>query len=124
MSFTEAFNQIVEATQRNVRMEEGDYINPDDGLLYCGKCNTRKQTRINIQGKDYQMLCNCKCASEAYEKRKEEEQRRERMERISNLRKAAFPDKDMQKMCFAADDGQSEYLTYDICKFLRSIFSG
>ena len=61
-------------------------------------------------GRECVQFCNCFCRSEAYEKRKEEERRRERMERIKDLRRAGFPDADMQKMCFAADDGQSEYL--------------
>ena len=110
MSFVEAFNQIAAATQFNVCEEEGDYVNPEDGLLYCGKCNTRKQVRINLLGRECVQYCNCKCRSESYEKRREEEQRRERMNRIKDLRRAGFPDQDMQKMCFAADDGKSEYL--------------
>ena len=110
MSFAEAFNQITAATQMNVREEEGDYINPDDGLLYCGKCNTRKQVRVNLLGRECVQYCNCRCRSEAYEKRKEEEQRRNRMDRIKDLRRAGFPDQDMQKMRFEVDDGKSEYL--------------
>lgn len=110
MSFAEAFNQITAATQRNVREEEGDYINPEDGLLYCGKCNTRKQVRVNLLGRECVQYCNCLCKSEAYEKRREEEKRKERMDRIKDLRRAGFPDADMQKMRFEVDDGKNEYL--------------
>lgn len=28
----------------------GDYINSDDGLLYCGVCHTPKQCRVPFRG--------------------------------------------------------------------------
>lgn len=110
MSFARIYAEIAEAAERNIPTEDGDYINPEDGLLYCGRCNTRKQIRVNLLGKEYVHKVNCECRSEAYERQREEEKRRERMDRIRNLRKAGFPDQDMQKMCFEADDGKSEYL--------------
>lgn len=110
MGYEDIFGQIMENVEKNVRQEEGDYINPDDGLLYCGKCHSKKQVKVKIFGKESIHFCCCECETMAYEKRREEEKRRDRMNRIRDLRRVGFPDADMQRMCFEADDGQSKHL--------------
>ena len=42
----------------------GDYTGPD-GLLYCGKCRTPKQSRVTILGAERIMPCICRCEIEA-----------------------------------------------------------
>ena len=37
--------------------QRGDYIT--DGLLYCGLCNTRRQTRVEIMGREVKVPCAC-----------------------------------------------------------------
>ena len=39
-----------------IKAEEGDYIG-DDGLLYCHKCNTKKQTEVNVLGVIRRPMC-------------------------------------------------------------------
>lgn len=47
---------------------EGDYYG-DDGLLYCGKCNTHKELRIKIGDTPERIVrCSCKCIKEQQEK--------------------------------------------------------
>ena len=110
MDLSRIYKGMAEVAAQGVEEEEGDYISPEDGLLYCGKCHTRKQIRVNLVGREYVHRISCKCRVEAQKKIQEEEKRRERMARIKELRKAGFPDKDMQKMCFGADDGENAYL--------------
>lgn len=59
---------------------ETDY--EQDGLLYCGKCNTPKQCFVNLAGHREKVTCLCRCAKEEkagarkeYRKLKEEETR-------------------------------------------------
>ena len=60
--------------------KEGDYIG-DDGLLYCGVCNTPKQCLLELYGKPRKMPCACNCKKrEALEAAKKEAA--ERAERI------------------------------------------
>lgn len=61
-----------------------DYMK--DGLLYCGKCHTKKQTKIMLGDCEKIVGCNCKCKQEAFEREREEIRQRERMDRVKKLR--------------------------------------
>ncbi len=65
--------------------EDGDYIG-EDGLLYCGKCHTRKQRRVEYGGKVYLVRVLCLCETEERDRREEEERRREE-EEVMRIRK-------------------------------------
>ncbi len=72
-----------------------DYINPDDGLKYCGKCHTPKEAYFaenhRFNGIDRHPT-DCKCAAE--EKKRCEAEMREfnRINHINLLRSEAFRD--------------------------------
>ena len=72
-----------------------DYINPEDGLKYCGKCHTTKEAYFA----DNPPFCGidrhpteCKCAAEEKQQREAERHEFERMSHISLLRSEAFRD--------------------------------
>lgn len=74
-------------------MKETDYINPADGLLYCGKCNTRKQCKVSIFGRTDVQYCLCECekvqlAVEETERKRQQaiadKRRRENISRTKN----------------------------------------
>ena len=44
------------------RLAEGDHIG-EDGLVYCGKCGSRKQLRVKFGDKTHVVRCVCKCES-------------------------------------------------------------
>lgn len=79
-----------------VDMEDGDYIDPGDGLIHCGTCGGRKQKRLEpsmlTNGKEMVVRCICKCQAAELERRKEEEERRKEMERIARLRNSSLID--------------------------------
>ncbi len=89
---------------------EGDYIG-EDGLYYCGKCNTRKQTIVNFLGEDRVVSCLCKCKAEERDAEIEADRQRERFKRIMELRNTGFPEKAMKEWTFENDDGSNPSLT-------------
>ena len=78
------------------RKKDGDYIG-DGGLLYCGKCHSRKERIVTfpagLMGPDevgHKVTCICKCEQEAMEERKRQEEYREKMARIQRIRDASM----------------------------------
>jgi DNA replication protein DnaC len=91
----------------SIRAEQGDYVG-EDGLLYCGKCNTRKQTRINVLGIEKTPFCLCKCEAEKRDREEEERKRIEFERRVNEHRRIGFPESDMQYWTFENADGSNE----------------
>lgn len=104
-SFSSIISGIEQRAANSIKAEEGDYI--VDGLLYCGKCNTPKQCQIDLFGQERTPFCICKCRQEELEAEEAERRRRERSLRIQELRKMGFPESEMHKWTFAADDGEN-----------------
>ncbi len=69
---------IMSKAESGVTQNEEDYINPEDGLLWCGKCHTPKQCRVTMLGKEYTPYCLCKCGQERLAEEKAEWERHER----------------------------------------------
>ena len=84
--------------------EEGDYIGQDD-LLYCGKCNTRKEARYMFMNKVMKVHVMCDCARDAFEKEKAERERRERIMEIQRRKATCIQDRGLIECTFANDDG-------------------
>lgn len=93
-----------------IKQNEGDYIG-EDGLLYCGKCNTKKQTNIIMLGIPRQPMCLCKCESERKNREYKAEQRIKFERRIKEMRKSGFPETDMEEWTFANDDRSDERIS-------------
>lgn len=55
------FEMFVSRSAANFSAIGGDYINPEDGLLYCGVCREPKQCRVKAFGREYTPFCACKC---------------------------------------------------------------
>ncbi len=58
---TNAFENLVKQSSQSVPRNSEDYINPEDGLLYCGRCHAPKQCRVTAFGREYAPFCPCKC---------------------------------------------------------------
>lgn len=98
---------VSDEAEKNIRKEECDYIG-ENGLLYCGKCHTKKQTIVRMPFGEFRPYCLCKCATEERNKRKEEEERKEFEEHIRKLRNEGFPQKEMKSWTFDIDDGTNK----------------
>lgn len=92
-----------------IQEEAGDYV--EDGLLYCGKCGTPKQVRVELFDQVRTPMCLCKCEAEKRDKEAEEFERQQSVQEVNRLRRLGFPDADMQDMTFSADDWASEKLS-------------
>lgn len=81
------------------RLAEGDHIG-EDGLVYCGKCGSRKQLRVKFGDKTHVVRCVCKCESKELEEKKRQEEYEEQMRRINRLKEASMMDKKYHEVTF------------------------
>lgn len=80
--------------------QEGDYIG-DDGCLYCGKCNTKKEDEVILgDGKPIKVPVSCECAKEKRRQEEELEKKRKQMARIETLKKNSLMDKKFELCSF------------------------
>lgn len=94
-----------EYTEQKGIATDGDYLN-SDGLLMCGRCETPKQTQIDVPLIGLRIVpVACRCIQEARER--EEAQRRavEEQDRINKLRRMGITSNNYRGMTFANDDG-------------------
>lgn len=79
----------------------------DDGLLYCNRCHTARQCKIEIFGKVKTVNCLCQCMAVERDRREEERKQKEYMTRVMSNRSVGFPDKELMNCTFATDDGST-----------------
>ena len=108
--FRGAMEEIMKAGDAVNAPVEGDYIG-EDGLWYCGKCHTKKQTEIVLPWGVKRPMCLCKCESERIKREDAERKRREFAAIVEKNRRAGFADYEMSKWTFANDDGEGPKLT-------------
>ena len=106
MSIEAAIEFIVEKARETNNIVAGDYVG-DDNLYYCGKCNTRKQCAVNLFDQLRVVPCICKCKADEIKREEEARQQREFFDKVQRYRQVGFPESEMAKWTFAADDGTS-----------------
>lgn len=79
-----------------IKEKKDDYIG-DDGLIYCGKCHTKKQTRLKgipfiNNGQEKIVSCICKCEIKENKKKEEEEKRYQEILKLERLRSSSLMD--------------------------------
>ena len=87
-----------------------DYIG-SDGLVWCGKCHTPKQVRIEFMGKVRTPYCLCRCQTEARDAEEAAWKRQQELDRVRRLRKMGFPDAEMSRWTFERDDCSNGHLS-------------
>lgn len=103
--FESLVNGIMTRAAESIKAEQGDYY--EDGLLYCGKCNTPKQVRLEVFGEIKTPMCICKCEAERRKRENEERERIAFLERIEKYRRVGFPESEMAEWTFARADGSN-----------------
>ena len=119
MNIVDTINGIEQKAAARIKAEQGDYYG-DDGLLYCGKCNTPKQCRINLFGQERTPYCLCKCEVEKREREEAELKRIEFEKRIKDLRRVGFPDDEMQNWTFDKDDRKNDRVSNIARKYVEN----
>lgn len=107
--FEAIFEKAVKAGEERYTANEGDY--EENGLLYCGKCRTPKQAKLNVLDVERLVPIACKCVRDAEIAAETDENERRRAENIHRLKETGFPDSRMQNWNFANDDHSNEKLS-------------
>ena len=84
---------------------EGEYRNEADGLIYCAKCHTPRQHRIQLNDRVLLPTVRCRCQQEAYEKEEAERKQQEFLMQVSRLKTNGLQDKSLRDYTFANDKG-------------------
>lgn len=77
MNIKEFVEKMADDSAIAIPIEDGDYMGAD-GLMYCGKCHTPKQTRVQLFGSERTVNCLCECGVKKRDKEKENECREKR----------------------------------------------
>ena len=101
---------IIKALERRVPVDEDTYIGAED-LLYCSRCNTPRQSRIDVLGNIRVVPCVCKCMKEQMERDEAERERQKQIQEIRRFRSMGFPDRELIRFTFENDDGARPELT-------------
>lgn len=117
MDLTNFVKEIEQRANNSIKEEQGDYIL--NGLLHCHKCNTPKQCRVTLLGEEITPRCLCKCEVEKREREEAEQKRVEFARRVKEMRRAGFPDDEMQNWTFTADDRANERITNVALKYVE-----
>lgn len=104
----EMFNKLADM----VPTDDDTYLG-EDGLLYCSRCHTKRQTWAGVKGLIEPRIvgCVCQCMNERLLQEEEERKQRERMSQIMSNRVVGFPDRELQNCTFDRDDGADPSIT-------------
>lgn len=117
-SFEKVVETLISKAKETGNIVEGDYVG-EDNLYYCGKCNTRKQTVVDLFGKVKVVPCICKCKADEIQAEEETRKQREFFEKVMRMRRVGFPEKAMQEWTFANDDGSNPKMTNAMKNFVE-----
>ena len=99
-------NESIETLKTNTdKVVEGDYIK--DGLYYCHICNTPKQRKVMLIGKEHIMGVMCKCSIE----NEKAEMDAEKQRKLREKKRGALGNNEMVQWDFAHDDGKYPKIT-------------
>ena len=90
-------------------IREDEYLDPADGLFHCRKCGgPRLEVIADPFGRGtFKPRCVCPCQREAERRRKEAEERRQRMDRIKRRKAQGLQDRYLYGYTFDHDNGQN-----------------
>lgn len=107
---------VMEQMEANTQcsLNEDEYIG-EDGIIYCKKCNTRKQTKF--MGKLMPVMCKCK--KEELQRQEEDFERRKKIARIEELKRSSLLGEKYREARFAntqTDHSEEFKTTFERCK--------
>ena len=108
MSLIDAIGEVVRKADANIPMDD---TYEKDGLLFCSKCHTARQKRIELFGAVNVVSCLCKCMNDAYVEEEEKRKQDARLQAIMEYRRDGFSDAEMRNSTFGRDDIKHPELT-------------
>lgn len=97
---------------------DNDTYRGDDGLLYCTRCHTARQTRIEQFGKT--VNCLCKCMVEERDQREAEQKQREHAAEVMRNRVAGFRERELMQYTFSTDDGSTPIIANAMKEYVNN----
>lgn len=86
-------------------LQEDEYRNEADNLIYCSKCRTPRQHYVAVLGKEMVVPVRCRCQQEVQDKEEAERRQREFLNQVSRLKASGLQDKSPREYTFANDKG-------------------
>ena len=118
---------VLTGLAKEPKWKDGDYIG-EDGLLYCGKCHTRKEKELEWFGMGTRKVSiMCRCEAEVLESRKERERKEEEMQSIRRARISSMMDETFQTATFGnfrKISGNEKHLStaWNYCKEFQKMY--
>lgn len=81
-------------------LEPDEYINPENGLIYCRKCNKPRQRHDILLGRDYYGRIPCDCQKEASEAEKRIREQKDHDQLVTNLKETGLAWKELRDYRF------------------------
>ena len=81
-------------------LEEKEYLNEIDGLIYCSICKTPRQRKIQWQDNVMFPRIRCSCQQKEYEKQEAEYKQKEFLIQVSRLKANGLQDKALKNPSF------------------------
>ena len=88
-----------------IEIKDDEYLNADDGLLYCINCHTARQFRLETGGRVLTPRILCRCQKVEYDRLEAIHKKQEFMQRVSRLKSNGLQDKSLREYTFANDKG-------------------
>lgn len=110
-------SDLIDVMEMQIVSQKGDYF--QDGILYCGQCNTPKQTKISVGGRIWTPACMCECEAQRFRAKQEKMERESALDSVKRLRQMGFSDSEMKDCTFEKDDGSNEKLSQVARKYVE-----
>ncbi len=94
----------IEDIFRPAQLREDEYLE-ENGLIYCSKCHTARQKRIEVSGRTIEPRCMCACQTASYDQREQERKHREFLDMVERNRSVGLTDPVLRKHTFENDLG-------------------
>lgn len=118
MELEAILDNIVNQSSVNIKAEQGDYL--VNGLLYCGKCKTPKQVKVEILGEIKRPMGLCKCEAEKQNEAYREFKRQQLESQIQKNRRIGFANSDLINCTFANDDKNNKEISTVGLKYVEN----
>ena len=108
------------------RLEPGDYTG-EDGILYCGKCRTPKQFRMEAPPMKGRLLPHpCRCEQERLDREAAEQEARRHRQAVADLKHRGLyrPDDERLEVCQRQWQMPADETRPVLCRELAGHFSG
>lgn len=98
-------NKTLDDIFSSITLQEDEYLNETDHLIYCKKCNTPRQTRVAYLDRIFTPTVPCKCEREQREIEDAEREKQEAIRNVSQMKASGLQDKSLHGYTFANDLG-------------------